>query len=253
MKYSIGGNVTVRNAIELDYPFRECIESLLPVCDEVIVTDSDSTDGTRQELNRWAKKQKKLRILNYPWGNPVGKIDWILDKENFGRERLNSHYHLMLEADEILHEDSYKEVLEAVTVDGSVKQCIRVNFWHDPQHMVPFGHLLSTKVIRLAPKSMWMPGDAPHPKGEYMMGLSVPCGIKIMHYGYLREDEAFYRKMLSLGLLIHGVEDPVVVACKGAGIKPKDINWFGTTKPELFTGTHPKVIRQWLIDRGYSL
>lgn len=33
-----------------DYPFREAIRSILPLCDEFVVAVGDSTDGTREAV-----------------------------------------------------------------------------------------------------------------------------------------------------------------------------------------------------------
>jgi glycosyltransferase involved in cell wall biosynthesis len=45
---TLAGILCIRNGLKLDYCFREAGQSLLGVCDEVVICDSDSDDGTRQ-------------------------------------------------------------------------------------------------------------------------------------------------------------------------------------------------------------
>ena len=42
----VSGFTFVRNAIKYDYPIVEAIQSILPLCDEVIVAVGNSDDGT---------------------------------------------------------------------------------------------------------------------------------------------------------------------------------------------------------------
>ena len=66
---TISGYTTIFNGNKNDYPWRKCIESLLGFCDEVIVVDSGSTDGTWEQLQELAKEESKLNIVQ-------NKIDW---------------------------------------------------------------------------------------------------------------------------------------------------------------------------------
>jgi glycosyltransferase involved in cell wall biosynthesis len=47
---TISGYVTVYNAVKQQYPFVQCIKSMLEFCDEVCVVDGGSTDGTLDNL-----------------------------------------------------------------------------------------------------------------------------------------------------------------------------------------------------------
>ena len=62
MEYSptLSGYTTVYNCIHHNYPWRETIKSLLGFCDEVVVVDGGSDDGTWEELSAWAEGEDKL-------------------------------------------------------------------------------------------------------------------------------------------------------------------------------------------------
>lgn len=66
---TISGYTTTYNCNQRGYPWRESIESLLDFCDEVVVLDAGSDDGTWNELETWAEKEEKLVIAQ-------NLIDW---------------------------------------------------------------------------------------------------------------------------------------------------------------------------------
>ena len=63
MNYSptVSGYVTVRNATQMKYPWTATVESMLGFCDEVVVVDGGSTDGTWESLQQWSEKEEKRK------------------------------------------------------------------------------------------------------------------------------------------------------------------------------------------------
>lgn len=255
--FTIGGNVTVKNAVLWDYCLTQCVESLLPLCDVVNVVDSDSEDGTKEILAGLAAKYPKIRLLNYPWPGKLGDIDCILDKMNWSRERLGTHYHLHLEADEVLDPDSMFFIKDAACAPDVVLGMARLNFWGDAQHLLAPGQILSPSVIRFAPTAYWMGGDAPHPKAtqtEPAAQWQAAHYCRIYHYGFLRRPEAYLGKFVDLMRNINGSE-------------LKDATFFEYLKgcvergepwmPKLgfhtlpFPDGHPSSMVSWLAERGY--
>lgn len=51
-EYTLSGYTTTYNCVKQDYPFVECVESMLGFCDEVVVVDAGSTDGTLEQLRK---------------------------------------------------------------------------------------------------------------------------------------------------------------------------------------------------------
>lgn len=87
---------------------RPCIEALKKVCDEVIVLDSDSTDGTVEickELNVDIRSQKWLGYSQTKnLGNKLAKNDWILS----------------IDSDEVLSDELIKNINELNPKNGEV-------------------------------------------------------------------------------------------------------------------------------------
>ena len=70
---NVSGFTFIHNALEGGYPIVEVIRALQPFTDEIVVVDAQSTDGTRQLLERLAGKMGgNLRVLDGPWGDRAG-------------------------------------------------------------------------------------------------------------------------------------------------------------------------------------
>jgi hypothetical protein len=54
----ISGFMIVRNVISQGYPFLEAIASVLPICDEFLVSDGYSDDGTFEVLSEVSRFNK---------------------------------------------------------------------------------------------------------------------------------------------------------------------------------------------------
>ena len=59
---TVSGYTTTRNCIEQAYPYQACIESMLEFCDEVVVVDGGSDDGTWEYLQKWAEEESRLKV-----------------------------------------------------------------------------------------------------------------------------------------------------------------------------------------------
>lgn len=256
---AIGGNVCIRDGESTDFPWRECIASLLPVCSTVYVCDGGSTDGTLDAIQEWMTREPKLRLIHYPWPSPKGRTHFWVEWLNYARDHIHEPWHLQLDADEVLYEDSYDWIRHyvATTPPPAAVWCQRLNFWRDPWHLVPSGHMCGDRVARLASTALWMPTDYPHPDGELLCQLAgkYPVApIKIGHYGALRSRAGMALKQRRYQEWTIGSLDPRIA------IAEQSANWCDSVaeqcgwadKVASYRGDHPAVIKQWLRDRGFK-
>lgn len=68
---TISGYVTTKDCITQNYPFVECINSMLNFCDEVVVVDGGSSDGTWEfmQKNYESDKRVKLHKIERDWNS----------------------------------------------------------------------------------------------------------------------------------------------------------------------------------------
>lgn len=251
---TLGGNVVVRNVLETDFPYEECIKSLLPVCDLVVVCDAQSTDGTQEKIRDWMLSEPKLRLCVYPWVEPVGNIDWFVNWLNYARVHIPCDFQFQLDCDEVIHENSYDEILRFKS-DGTRKAliCDRFNFWKDHRHVIPPGVCLSHKVVRIAPTDVWLPSDGAHEKGAEAVAMAVDSTIQIFHYGFIQKREGYFKKeKLIQKWFFNHYDDRLVEAEKKPGnwmTEIQNLEW----RDQLveFNGEHPAVAIKWLEERNY--
>ena len=255
---SLGGNVCIRDGDRLDYPWRESVKSLLPVCDVVVVCDGGSTDGTLEEIKAWCEREPKLRLCEYPWPEPKAQIDFWVTWLNYCREHVPCTHHIQLDADEVLDERSYPSVLRyAKERPNNTLRCKRLNFWKDHRHLIPPGVCLGHEVIRLAPQSMWLPSDGIHPLGGDAVMMAKDSRITLYHYGFLRQREAYFKKSKLLHGYFFNTYDPRMT--KAEADTEHGGNWMEKIESVEWTNRlvpyddphHPAVAHNWLRDRGY--
>lgn len=253
----LGGFTVVRNGVNLDYSFVEAINSLLNVCEEVVVCDSDSTDGTTEILERWAEKEPRLKLINLPWPNPKGVshhffVGWL----NYARQHLTTPQSVYLDADEVL--DDRPEAIQALQEAVAKDKCLRVdrlNFFRDPQHLIPDGECCGKWCVRVGPSHLESVSDQPVHKGEKeIVDRAVEDGrIKIFHLGFLREQKAFYRKARAVLDQWFGRYDPRLEEGekKGVPMWETDCEWKDRLVP--YTDNYyPESVKRWLRARGHS-
>lgn len=111
----VSGFTIVRNAIQFDYPVAESIRSILPLCDEVVVAVGNSDDGTRELVE--SVGSEKIRIIDTVWDESLRKGGEVLAVETnkaFDAISPESTWAIYIQADEVLHEDSYEILRKAM-------------------------------------------------------------------------------------------------------------------------------------------
>lgn len=252
LKRGLSGYIPVRNAKNLDYCLREAVESLLPVCDQVVIADGESDDGTKDTIFDLWVNEPKIRWVTYPWPNPVNQPDFFVRWIQFARQHLEYDMQLELDADEVLDPISHDKIREIVARKGSAN-FKRLNFWKNAQHLAPHNRCCGTMVARLAPSHLYMPSDEPNPAVEpnaRTYAETIP-GLQIFHYGFLRNPDAFVRKSREVQNMFFGSVDSRITEMADQGKRWDDREYFDIPL-QAYRGTHPLVAHKWLRDRGYS-
>lgn len=253
---TIGGTVCIRNGESLDYCWKEAIKSLLPVCHEVVVCEGQSTDNTREILNEWAQSEPKIKVCEYAWPHPKGDIDFWVNWIQYARVHLKTDYHIQLDADEILDEESYPLIRDFVLRKRWRSLiCDRLNFWKDHKHLIPHGECLGHRVVRIAPQDVWLASDGSHHKGAEAAAMAEPSNVRIFHYGFLRKRDAYFDKSRQLHTMFFGgmTDQRMIDAEKADGNwmeKIEDVPWTKRLIP--YRGRHPAIAIPWLKERGYA-
>lgn len=243
---SIGGTLVVHDPIRFDYCFLQAIESLLGVCDEVVVLSADCTDGTDDVLNAWGATEKRLRVVRFPWAPVRGTHGaWLADLGNQARAHLTTTYHVSLQADEVLHPDDYAEIRSCAD-DMVPMRCVRLNFWMDAKTIAASGHLCGTNIVRGGPVDLPLVGDA-----EGLMDINVAraTNVRIYHVGFIRRPKAFVAKAVAMEEAFFGTHNPLLDRMEIEGeLVLKD--WVPRDARLSFEGNYPPNLVPWLKERG---
>jgi hypothetical protein len=108
----ISGFMTLKNVVKTGYPFVEAIAASLPICDEFLVSEGYSTDGTFEVLEKISSLNKKVKVYRHHWP-ATRKYSVIADVTNMIRAKCSGDYLFSIQANEIVHEESV-EFLKAL-------------------------------------------------------------------------------------------------------------------------------------------
>lgn len=138
---SVSGYTTTLNCVKQQYPFEQCIKSMLEFCDEVCVVDGGSTDGTWERLQVLAGEyttrsepevnRLKLKQVKRDWKHPRFAVFDGMQKAE-ARKMCTKDFCWQMDSDEIVHEDDAPKILElcrAMAGDMSIVSLPVVEYW----------------------------------------------------------------------------------------------------------------------------
>ncbi len=248
----IGGTLICHNPIRYDYCIEAAIRSLVAVCDEVIVLDCQSDDGTPALLRKLQVEFSHLYIFQNRW-DVAPNFERLSRLTNIARDYLDSRWHLNLQADEVLHEESFSVIRQAVQSEmGKSFSFTRLNFWGDQSRYFRASHKnppCSPSVIRLALREIDSVRDAESLEAVNLC-RTFERQLRIFHYGFIRDRRIHCDKIINMqqwfGL---GVDQRVVKQKREKGaFDPWE--FFKREDLERYTGSHPKFAQRWLRDHA---
>jgi len=111
----VAGFLFIRNAIKYNYPVEASIRSLLPLCDEVIVSIGNSEDGTEGLIR--SIDSPKIRIYHTVWDDSLlegGRVLAVETDKAFDKVSRSADWCIYLQGDEVLHEDDYPAIRKSM-------------------------------------------------------------------------------------------------------------------------------------------
>lgn len=243
----VSGFSIIRNALKFDYPIKEAILSILPNCDEFIISVGNSEDETLDYIK--TIKSDKLKIVESVWDDNLRVGGRVLAEETnkaFKQINNNSDWAFYIQADEILHEryleKIYKVMMENLNnekVDG-----ILFNFKHfyGSYDYIGESNRWYRKEIRVIrnKKNIYSYGDAQGFRKDNNKKLNViDSGCEIYHYGWVKHPKNQQQKQLNFNKMWHSDEwvDNNIV-------KVDEFDYTKIDSLELFKGSHPLVMQE---------
>ncbi len=198
MSNTLGGTLFAYNAIKHDYCLSEAVASLKACCDEVILLDAGSDDGTKELMQSFADKKTKVVCLpNSAWHSQHGR-EKLAYFTNVAIGFLSTDWNINLQADEVIHQDSFDAIREAISKPGAESFWNkRIDLYGDSQHYldVPYNRKpVGTEIIRLA-KTKYLSIDDAQSIAAQPADWEFLDRIRIYHCGFIRSKYVHTKKI----------------------------------------------------------
>lgn len=109
----VAGFTIARNLLQADYPLKEALLSVLPLCDDMVIAVGNSVDGTKAYIE--AMNEPKIRLFDTVWDDTKRVGGAVLaDETNKALDQVpaDADWLVYIQADECLHE-KYLPVVRA--------------------------------------------------------------------------------------------------------------------------------------------
>lgn len=235
----------IKNAVKYQYPVVEALQSILPLCDEIIVAVGNSEDATRDVVS--SISPQKIKIIDTVWDDSLRRHGEVLAVETnkaFKAIENDADWCFYIQGDEVVHEDGYEEIIKAMhqwknnkEVDGLLFQ---YRHFYGSFNNIGVSSQWYKKEIRIVRnnKSIYSYRDAQgFRKGNNEKLRVKPLNAYVHHYGWVRKPDIMFSKQHNLGTFYHG--DEVVSQINHAG----EFDYSKIDALEKFMGVHPAVMK----------
>jgi hypothetical protein len=242
----VTGFTFIKNAIKFDFPIKEAILSILPLCDEVIVAVGDCNDGTRELVA--SIHPTKIKIIDTIW-DATKNVDGIVlaHETNKAMKTIakDSDWCFYIQGDEVFHEKDIETVKQAMQlykhdkkVDGLLFKYLHFYGSYD---YIGSSHKWYRHEIRIIKNdaSIYSYRDAQGFRKGNNQKLQVKAiDAYIYHYGWVKEPRVMQNKRKEGVKYWQGKDYTEAFDKTDLG----DFDFSEIDALELFKGKHPTVM-----------
>lgn len=248
----VAGFTFVRNGIKYDYPIVEAIQSILPICDLLVVAVGKSEDDTLALIQ--SIKSDKIKIIETVWDDSLregGRVLAVETDKAFHAIPEEYDWAFYIQGDEVIHEDDLPKIKKAMeeNLDRKEVDGLLFNYRHFFGSYDYVGNSLrwypnEIRVVRNT-KSIYSFRDAQGFRKDDDKKLNV-VGIPayMNHYGWVKDPRTMQAKQESFNKLWHTdswMDENID--------KVEEFDYFKNIDSlKKFEGSHPKVMQD-RIDR----
>jgi glycosyltransferase involved in cell wall biosynthesis len=244
----VSGFTFLRNGQKLGYPFVASIRSILPIVDEFVVALGPCDDDTEKMVRDIG--DPKIRIIPTQWNERI-RSDYSVKGFVYGQQKsialfnCTGDWAFYLEADEVLHENDLTKIRAAMEkyLDDERVEALAFDYLHfyGNAHTIawsPGWYRSEVRIIRntipaWSSESLFFNVVVGHKKSR--QPRAAHTGATIFHYGWVRSEAQMSLKSASV---LKFWNDRTLAAVDYSKIDSKVL--------KLFSGTHPKVVQDWL-------
>jgi hypothetical protein len=251
----VSGFTFIRNAILLDYPVVASIQSILPLCDEVIVAVGNSDDDT---LGLIQNIDPKVKIIQTTWDDSLrenGRVLAVETDKALAAIDPAADWAIYIQGDEVMHQDDLHHILKAMTrfqhdqeVDGLLFDYL--HFYGSYDYIGVSNNWYKKEIRIVKPgRGIFSFRDAQGFRKTPDQKLKVAsANARVFHYGWVKDPRAMQRKQERFHKLWH--DD----AWLEKNIKVAEAFDYEDHIHELarFNGTHPQWIAERLSERNWN-
>lgn len=108
---TLSGYTTTRDCISQGYPYEASIASMLDFCDQVVVVDGGSKDGTWERLQEWSATEPKLTVsqVSVDWSDSRFAVQDGAQKAR-ARDLCTQDFCWQQDSDEVVHQDDHDKI-----------------------------------------------------------------------------------------------------------------------------------------------
>jgi len=207
----VSGFAIARNVVQADYPLKEAILSILPLCDEIVIAVGKSQDNTRSYIESFNIPQ--LRIIDTVWNDNIREGGAVLADETnkaLAEVAKDSDWLIYIQADECIHEDDLPKIRKAMEdnldkkhVDGLLFDYLHFygtyEFLGDSRRW--YKHEIRIIRNNLGIKS-WKDAQGFRKKDDAKIAVANANG-RIFHYGWVKHPKQQQIKQMQFHRLWH--------------------------------------------------
>lgn len=242
----VAGFTIIRNGEKFDYPFIESIQSVLPLCDEMIVSVGNSDDNTLEMVKKI--DSPKIRIIQTVWDEKLREGGRVLAVETDKAKAAlpqDTDWAIYIQGDEVLHEKDYPAIRKAMHDNLDNKRVEGLLF----DHLNFYGSFdfvadsrkwtyKQIRVIRNDPAIKSFRDAISFMKNGKRLKVKK-IDATVYHYGWVRKPDAMQDKLEAFNKMWH--DDQWM---EQNFDKVDEFDYSQIDSLSRFTGTHPKVMQE---------